>query len=240
MVEIVMKSEKKEKRTKVKIDVDFSSLGASYENTMIFNAIIQNNGNGRSKVTSSRYVLKAFNNYREDIDDETLRFLDIRNKALYLLETLNLKCEDDFYFYIRHKSVEPPAPLKEPYKRMVTIELTDEGGEELCNTLTPLKTRERSQTIYKYVKQYLILTKNEYYIEQGARRLFATISNLYQMKDVDATSNSIMQELMDEILTFSSKVPSVRKRGIETYSYERDAEQNASTIDEFNKLLGIR
>lgn len=234
-----MKKRNENGHIKVKLDIDFTALGNSYEAKSIFNAIIKHNGGGRSRRTASNFILDAYNAFDERIKDETLALIDTKNKVNYILDNYKITCEEELYFYIRNNATKLADELKTPYKRIIVLNFDDKGAEELFEKLAPLKLKQRSQVICKFAKQHLILSKDEAYLEQSTRRLLIEMMKLEKAAQTNNSADQILKETVEGLISFIPKRNDyVSTYTPSTYSFDKDAPANTSPIEELNRLLG--
>lgn len=233
------------KKIKAKLDVDFRSLGTSFRQKAIFNTIIHYNGSGKSKKTSSKFIIDAYAAYKQHIKPEALAALEEIYKSEYLIKNYNIHNKDDFYNLVL-KEFKYTDKLKDPYKRIIVIDLDSPNTTPFYKEFVEeTRMKDRALKLSNYVYQNVILEKNDIYLGYIARKQLSEMKEIFESK-ADG-SNSLLEDLAKSTLILGSlskyDIESIMKetvhvKGLSSYSFAQDAHPGTTRTNEIRRLSG--
>lgn len=191
------------------IDVDLSNMGDSYRRRLLYTAMINKNGRGTASMTASRFCLICFNEYDPDLPIEVARRIAVRNESKHIMELYGFEDVDDIYRYIRTHEAREFEELVCPGRKCIVINACEDGAYEFKNTLQKLTYKQRSQLIYCSIEQYLLLGKDEWYMDLSANTVIQSLINTYKKiktnKEKEDEIRAYIETTIKEIV-FQSKL----------------------------------
>lgn len=153
----------------------------------------------------------AYSSYNAAVTPAIVEHMRNVQVCRYIVTKFDIKYRDDLVYLIRHPSLikEEPEPARKIVRKKVLIfqdlEAPDRAREKRAfDYLNGLLPRMRAAELDKIIDQYMVLTRNEYYINQASLRL---ITDLVSLAEIDEKGyvNGLASEIIDSIWETGTK-----------------------------------
>lgn len=173
------------------LDIYLDDVNREYLNKLTFLTLFKSRSLGYR--CAADMVCEAFRDYSENILEETLIVLETCQVCKFIVSYFEISYKEDLLYLVRHPSkmeIKMDPPQKQVRKKILNFFDLDAADcaykKEAYEYFSSLRPIKRAPQIDKMLKQYLIITKNEYFIHQAAARL---VNNLLRIAEFDKNGN---------------------------------------------------
>ena len=173
----------------MKLDIYLDDLNKEYLSKVSFSALFRSRSLGYK--SAAELFVAAYSSYNDKMSSSLVDYMRTYLVSKYIIKKFDIQYRDDIVYIIRHPSL-LPDDIDDPHsivRKKVFIfknyndpDSTDETkAYEFLNSLRP---RQRASAVDRIIDQFMVTTKNEYYIKQAAIRL---MKDLVELADIDKT-----------------------------------------------------
>ena len=191
------------------LDIYLDDVNREYLNKLTFLALFKCRSLGFR--CAADFFCEAFFTYDESVSRDFLSSLLFGYVCNHIVKKYEISYKEDLIYLLRHPSLMPIKidPQQKPVRKKVLNfldldEQENDNKKEAYNYLERIRPVKRAAEIDRILEQYLIKTKNKYYIDQASARLLKSIT---ENADYDEDGRLIgpAKEVVDTVWYAGSK-----------------------------------
>ena len=228
--------------SRYRTEIDFRQARGHVNSDILYTTLLYYKSAGNTKSYASKIIIDAYSSYDPSEPPEITEIIDEASRAEYFFSKYEIERRKDIIRVLREEPVDEKIVLMEPKKMFVSFPLDEEKSKELIRSLEMIRYWDRGIIINRFLNQYFVHDRNEYYHEICANLLLRWMKNEYAAEGM-AISDSLGR-IIDILCRFNG-IDGNKENEEESLSPALPAEDGEKSNDKgerekkLRKLMGI-